>query len=264
MSLAAITSDADVLVALEPNELGLRLLPIIVGMVRIPGDTLSLQSFLALDFGPRVSFPEGRHYIASPFPEERNREVREAVVDAWAWLEGQALITPEIDTYGTPNPTTRRVTRKGISLAKDPRLALAARLLPKEILHRRIREDVWALFHRGEYGTAVFVAMKAVEVWVREASGFAAADLGTDLMRRAFHKDNGPLTDLTALPAERDARSALFSGAIGSYKNPQSHRHVDLDDPNETAEIIMLACHLLRIVDARFSAIGTLAPGFGP
>jgi hypothetical protein len=40
---------------------------------------------------------------------------------------------------------------------------------------------------RGEYDVAVFQAMKAVEVYVREAGGFAASDLGTDLMRRAFH-----------------------------------------------------------------------------
>jgi hypothetical protein len=39
-------------------------------------------------------------------------------------------------------------------------------------------------------------------------------------------RPTGPLTDKGVEPGERQARSDLFAGAIGSYKNSQSHRDV--------------------------------------
>jgi uncharacterized protein (TIGR02391 family) len=134
---------------------------------------------------------------------------------------------------------------------------LSGRRLPKDSLHPAIQEDVWSLYHRGKYDTAVFEAMKAVEVAVRDAAGLGAGDLGNKLMRRAFDVKNGPLTDMGVEEGERQSRSDLFAGAIGSYKNPHSHRNVVLDDSDEAAEIIMLANHLLRIVDARAEANGS-------
>jgi hypothetical protein len=40
------------------------------------------------------------------------------------------------------------------------------------VLHPVIAERVWLSFVRSEFDTAVFQAMKAVEVAVREAAGF--------------------------------------------------------------------------------------------
>jgi hypothetical protein len=64
-------------------------------------------------------------------------------------------------------------------------------------------------------------------------------------------RPTGPLTDKGVEPGERQAHSDLFAGAIGSHKNSQSHRDVNLENPAEAMEIIMLAGHLLRIVEAR-------------
>jgi len=153
----------------------------------------------------------------------------------------------------------RILSRRAAKMAANPdfRQLSSTRHLPKEALHESIREDVWALFQRGKYDSAVFEAMKAVEVAVRDAADLAAKDIGTGLMRKAFDPDSGPLSDMTVEKAEREARSHFFTGAIGSYKNPHSHRNVDLDDPVEAAEIILLANHLLRIVETR-KAVNTL------
>ena len=58
--------------------------------------------------------------------------------------------------------------------------------------------------------------------------------VGVALMQNAF-KEGGPLSDSTAEKGEIVARMNLFAGAIGSYKNPPSHRAVTFDGPDEVA-----------------------------
>ena len=231
MRLEELFGDFDTITALDIEELGLRLLPWIA-KIRQREIAIAVDEL-------RNSF-QGRGY----------RDAETAVREAWAWLEGQALLI-EDSAYISPNPM-RRLSRKAVALvnASNGVTLKAANRIKKDELNPIIRDDVWSLYHRGKYDTAVFEAFKAVEVAVREASGLKS-ELGTNLMRRAFDKNNGPLTDLSMPEAEREARAHLFAGAIGTYKNPQSHRNVSLDDPDEAAEIIMLANHLLRIAGSR-------------
>ncbi|MEP9354880.1 TIGR02391 family protein [Xanthobacter sp. KR7-65] len=230
MHIADILPDADVIQALEPDELGLRMLPWLASLPAAECELGAALRQMDSAYGPRAD------------------DVKWAVREAWAWLEGAALLITSPQFVG--HHDVRRLSRKAQRLAKEDQSGRVTvpRHLPKGPLHPSIREEVWALFHRAQFDTAVFVAMKGVEIAVREASGLKA-ELGIALMRRAFDKNAGPLRDVNAPEGEREARAHFFAGAIGSYKNPHSHRNVALDDPDEAAEIIMLANHLLRIVD---------------
>ena len=147
------------------------------------------------------------------------------------------------------------ITRRGQNITSDEEFQnfREASILPKNLLHPLIADKCWVPFIRGDHDTAVFQAFKEVEVAVRSAGGYADTDIGVTLMRKAFHPDEGPLSDQSLPEAERQSLQHLFAGAIGSYKNPGSHRTVSIPEPLEAVEMIILASHLLRIVDSRRS-----------
>ncbi len=48
--------------------------------------------------------------------------------------------------------------------------------------------------------------------------------------------------------AERERMDDLFAGAIGTFKNPHSHRVVGNSDPEPVNEKLMFASRLLRFL----------------
>ncbi len=247
IGLPQAVSNPDVLLAMEPEELGAKLLFLL--RKEVNQAPFILSNFI-LELWPYNLMP-GQ---APPYPTARKGEIDLALTEAWSWLIAQGLLVIAPSAANTSGYVLSRRAGKFADETEFRRFA-AARMLQKEALHPRIATDVWIEFMRGKFDIAVLLAMKAVEVAVREASGLPSNLLGVSLMREAFKPESGPLADHATEKGEQAARSALFAGAIGSYKNPQSHRDVNLDDPVEALEIIMLANHLLRIVDGRSAVV---------
>jgi uncharacterized protein (TIGR02391 family) len=241
IELPSVIPDVEVLLALEPEELASKMLFLL--RARPERQFHPTNLVLGLSMAGAVQYPQARH-----------RDVELAVAEALAWLQAQALLVSDEGIGG--NNGWVRLSRRAQRFENEAEFTdyRTSRLLPKELLHPTIATTVWLSFMRGAYPTAVFEAMRAVEISVRDAAGFAQSEHGVPMIRKAFNPKGGPLSDPDADEGEREALSALFAGAIGSYKNPHSHRNVPIDTPREAVEIILLASHLLGIVDARAAA----------
>jgi len=180
---------------------------------------------------------------ALPYTRLR-QEVMSVLSEGWAWLQRECLIVPR---PGAPDFAILSRKAKEIKSRDEFEVYRRANLL-SGMLHALIERESKAAFLRGEYEIAIFNAFKEVEVLVREAGGFTANDLGVPLMNEAFKVEVGPLTDKEIPESEQLGLRNLFSGAIGYYKNPGSHRHFPTD-PVEVAETLFFASLLLRIVE---------------
>ena len=218
-------------IKLEPEELGVFVLSHLAKVNPNSPGGLNLNNFL-------ISLRE--------YSGERKQDVSEPFTEAWMWLESERMLAPlrgDRDFF--------YITKRGKALLESSDLDAYRRvnLLSAMNLAPSLARKVQPTYLRGDYDTAVFQAFKEVEILVRKAANLGNDKIGVRLMREAFHPETGPLTDQSMQPAERQALSDIFTGAIGLLKNPSSHRDTDLDDPQEAAEAILLANYLLRIVE---------------
>jgi len=142
-------------------------------------------------------------------------------------------------------------TKKGVQFREDLFQELIGEwtLVPDLLFHQSIIEEVWPSMKIGKYDNAVFEAFKLVEIRVRKIGNFPQEEVGVALMRKAFKVDNGPLQNFNLPKAEQEAISHFFSGAIGLYKNPHSHRKLELSF-KEAFEMVLVASHLLSRLDS--------------
>jgi uncharacterized protein (TIGR02391 family) len=190
------------------------------------------------------------------YPPVYHERLLKALMTGWGYMEREGLIAEMPTKAGWYFITDKG---KSIRSREDLNAYRASTMLPKYLLHPLIAHKVEAAFQNAEYDTAVFQALREVEVAARTAGGFLPTDIGVALMRKAFDPKTGPLRDDSSIDLEKLAISDMFAGLIGAYKTPRSHRHVVLD-ATEAAEIIIFASHLLKIVDARAAKMEKSAP----
>ena len=141
--------------------------------------------------------------MSDGYPQNIKPAVELAFGEAWNWLTVQGLLIPEPGTNGSNG--WMMFGRRAAGLLDHQAFEAFAQSIAfqKSMLHPSIATPVWLELASGDYDSAVFKAFKAVEIAVRKAGGFAAEDIGTKLMHKAFNAENGPLSDMDQPEAER-------------------------------------------------------------
>lgn len=177
---------------------------------------------------------------------EHLEELQERLMEAFIWLEREMFVAPKPGQEGE----WRFITRRGIKALQEEDFSsyVKGSLLSSETLHPILVRKVKPLFLRGDYDTAIFQAFKIIEVQVRKTGRHTKGDIGVSLMRKAFHPQTGSLTNTHSEKSEKQAMSDLFSGAIGLFKNPVSHRFIETISPEDAADLIRFANFLLKML----------------
>jgi uncharacterized protein (TIGR02391 family) len=209
---------------------------------------LDLQSRPGVVFSP-TNFPSdlARNYQREQPSEKFTSAVREAI----DWARRELLLVQHHNS--TPPSDALSLSRRGLIFTRDHiELLRLERILPDLLLHDRIRRVCIDIFNTGHHQAAVFEAFRILEVAIREAAGYGQNEHGETMINNAFNeKTGGPLVDFTAPESEQRALRFLMVGSNGLFRNPRGHRDVELDDPKEAAELLIVASHLLRMVESR-------------
>jgi len=173
-------------------------------------------------------------------------EASQSLAEALGWLRARGLTAH--DPAQSSSPTAIFVTRTGKRVIEEgPEVFYATERLQRGTLHPLIEREARPQFLIGKYELAVFAAMKAIEIRVRQLSGLHT-ESGASLMNKAFG-ETGPLTDPSLDKSEQDGTRFLFVGSYAVFRNPAGHREVNYDHVAEAAEAIQTASLLMRILD---------------
>lgn len=235
--------DADAVLAMSPQELA-------VPLLRVLRDRVSRERTRPIEPNDPIKLPDGMYGA-------QRQKVLLILAEAFSYLLREGLVIPqppELHNYADKEGVRYTLSQAGRAMDLPGGLEQHqhASLLPKALLLPALHVTVLPLFQRRDFETEVFVAMKQVEVAVREAAGLPENLVGTGLMRKAFAADQRMGSGFAA-DAERQALSDLFAGAMGYFRNTTGHRTVDFT-PAEAARVILFASELLSLVQERVRA----------
>lgn len=169
-------------------------------------------------------------YKASPTAHIDIRQFQRGYND-----EGEEAFFPTKKGFRFPEREFRRVVKEYT-------------LMPETYVHPLIVKKSFSLLKAGQFESAVLQAFKTIETRIREKINASEEQYGIKLIRKAFHPESGPLTDPKLPKAEREAFCNYIAGAYGFYKNPCSHRDIELDFLTAFDRIVV-ASDLLKTIE---------------
>lgn len=152
--------------------------------------------------------------------------------------------------YGEDDEHEFHPTKKGFRFLESEfrRVVKEYTLMPETYVHPVILKKSFRLLKSNEFESAVLQAFKTIETVIRKKMKADPEDVGVKLIRKAFNPENGPLTDYELPKAERESFCNYIAGAFGYYKNPCSHRDVEMTFLS-AFERIIVASDLLKAVE---------------
>ena len=161
------------------------------------------------------------------------------------WLTTASDIQTEVSRSGL---SPRRTSSKPDSLENISPL----QLYDEMVTSRELVDASRKMFADGHYATAVEKSFVCLNNKIKEKSGLNDKD-GADLMRMAFSAKS-PVLALNSFQSQSDKNEQLgymeiFAGVMIGIRNPRAHDHILKDDPEVALELLILANHLMRIVE---------------
>lgn len=170
------------------------------------------------------------------------------------------LINQFEQIFATVSSAVEYIMYKQQKIEKESKIETCpAKHFNLELLHSKLKEKCVDHFYSEKYDDAILNACKVVEVYTRELAKVDEKDIGIPLMHKVFNPKN-PILKYSDHKGEQEALMHLFSGFIGVFKNPQSHRFLEIKDPLTAFEVINFANHLCKILESTHQQNNQQAP----